>query len=120
MSNALVLTLQHAPPSTNHLYANVAGKGRVKAKRYKEWKNTVGWDLNQQNYTLIRGPVELDLTVRRPKKGVRADISNRIKAVEDLLVDHQVLKDDSQVMEVRARWGDVEGTRIEIMPVEAN
>ena len=117
MSNSIVINIQNAPPSLNNIYANVPGKGRVKSSRYKTWRSAAGWDVKLAKVAKMGGPVLLDLTVKKPR--VRSDISNRIKAVEDLLVDMDVLVDDSQVMEVRARWGDVEGARIEIMPIEA-
>lgn len=118
MSNSIVIDLQSAPPSLNNLYANVPGRGRVKTKRYRTWRAAAGWDVKAVKAEKLCCPVMLDLTVKKPR-GLRSDISNRVKAVEDLLVFMSILEDDSQVMEVRARWGDVPGARIEIMPIEA-
>lgn len=116
MSNSIVINLQHAPPSLNNIYFNKPGKGRVKSGQYRTWRSAAGWDVKAAKPEKIGGAVLLDLTVKKPR--VRADISNRIKAVEDLLVDMDVLVDDSQVMEVRARWGNVDGARVEIMPID--
>lgn len=118
MSNATIICLQHAPPSLNNIYANLPGKGRVKSNHYRIWRSAAGWDVKAAKVKLISGPVLLDITVEKPR-GVRSDVSNRIKATEDLLVEMGVLADDSLVMEVRARWGDVKGARIEIMPLDA-
>lgn len=112
MSNATVIHLVNAPPSLNNIYANVPGRGRVKSGRYKVWRSAAGWDVKLAKPASFSCKVVLDLTVARPR--VRSDISNRIKAVEDLLVEMGVLADDSLVEEVRARWGDVKGCRIEI------
>ena len=112
MSNATVIHIQHQPPSTNNLYANVPGRGRVKSGRYKTWRSAAGWDVKAHKFETFSCKVVLDLTVERPR--VRSDVSNRIKAVEDLLVEMKVLADDSLVEEVRCRWGNVKGCRIEI------
>jgi len=117
MSNSIVIELQHAPPSLNNIYANVSGKGRVKTKRYRTWRAAAGWDVNAAKVEQLSGPVLLDLTVAKPR-GTRSDISNRVKAAEDLLVFMNVLVDDSQVQEVHVRWGDVKGARIELMPLD--
>lgn len=115
MSNAIVIELQSAPPSLNNIYANVPGKGRVKSARYRTWQAAAGWDVKAAKVGLVEGLVRLDLTVKKPRN--RSDISNRVKAVEDLLVNMGVLIDDSQIMEVRARWGDVVGARVELFPI---
>lgn len=123
MSNATIINIQHAPPSVNNLYFNVPGKGRVKSNRYKIWRSAASWDIKAAKPSSFSCKVILDLTVEKPK-GVRSDISNRIKAIEDVLVEMGVLVDDSQIEEVRARWGAVKGARIElrefdmIVPIE--
>ena len=116
MTNITVIQLQNAPPSLNNIYANVPDKGRVKSGRYRIWRSAAGWDVKMAKPRQFACKVVLDLTVARPR--VRSDISNRIKAVEDLLVEMEVLADDSLVEEVRARWGDVKGCRIEIWEAE--
>ena len=117
MGNALVFNFQHAPPSTNTLYANVPGRGRVKSERYRKWKNAAGWDMKGKKYKTLDCPVMLDITVKKRGK-VKEDISNKIKALEDLLVEMAVLKDDSLVQEIRVRWGNVIGARVEVMPCD--
>jgi hypothetical protein len=39
--NKVTFRLQHIPPSTNNLYANVAGRGRVKSSDYRIWAENV-------------------------------------------------------------------------------
>lgn len=118
MRNAIVITSPHIPPSLNNIYVNVPGKGRVKSSRYRTWKTAAGWDVKLARIVQIGGPVHLSIIVEKPR-GVRSDISNRIKPLEDLLTDMDVLVDDSQVMKVSAEWGDIKGFRVEIMEVEA-
>ena len=36
------------PPSVNALFANVAGEGRVRSARYKQWATAAGWRLQSQ------------------------------------------------------------------------
>lgn len=100
------------PPSTNSLFANVPGKGRVKTGLYKAWITEAGYQVNRQPKWAFVEDVALTITVGPRDK--RADISNRIKAVEDLLVRHGVLEDDNQVVRVTAQWGDVRGCQIDV------
>ena len=119
MTNATIININHAPPSLNNIYANVPGRGRVKSGRYKTWRSAAGWDIKAAigpSFEAYACPVLLDLTVEKPRN--RSDISNRIKAVEDLLTEMGVIADDSLVMEVRARWGQVKGARIELRPAD--
>ena len=87
------------PPSTNHLYANVRGIGRVKTVRYKQWiKAADGYLLAQKrDLTPIAGPVELTVFIN-PK--TRGDTSNRIKAAEDYLVSRELTDDDIHTWKV--------------------
>lgn len=87
MSVTLSLTL---PPSTNALYANVRGKGRVKTKRYREWIEAAGWELASQRPGRVPGWYRL--TVLIPAKA-SLDADN-LKALSDLLKRHNVIDDD--------------------------
>lgn len=99
------------PPSVNMLYRNVPGKGRRKTKRYMTWIRAADWSVLEQNPEPVKGWVIVDITVNRPDNR-RRDISNTIKAVEDLLVTHELIEDDSVVYEVRARWGKCDGCEV--------
>jgi Holliday junction resolvase RusA-like endonuclease len=104
------------PPSTNHLF-RTAGARRVKTDPYKAWLTEAGWEIRRQRVPLTLGPVAVTLTVQRLTRGGRADIDNRIKAALDLLVKQCVIGDDDQVQEITARWGAVEGCRVEIRQI---
>jgi len=101
------------PPSTNGLYANKPGGGRNKSERYRTWWRDAENALWQQPKWHVAGPCVLDLTVKKSGR-VKEDISNRIKAVEDFLVHFGYIRDDSDVIEVRARWGAVDGVEVRV------
>jgi len=94
------------PPSTNGLFANIPGRGRIKSERYRAWLVVAGTELNLQRPKAVNGPVSVDLMMKRPNGS--SDIDNRIKAALDLLVLHRLIDDDKKVVDVRARWGAVE------------
>lgn len=79
------------PPSSNNLYANARGRGRVKAGPYKAWLYTAGWGLKLRRAAPVRGWYAL--FVRVPLK-MRGDNHNRFKALGDLLVQHGLVDDD--------------------------
>jgi len=101
------------PPSTNSLYRNVPRRGRVKTDRYKAWLTEAGYALNRQSRQALVGDVALTITVG-PRNRSR-DLDNCIKAPQDLLQAHGIIVNDSQVIDVRARWSDeVKGCQIDI------
>ena len=82
-----------APPSTNHLFRNVPGVGRVKSTKYKKWikatKNTV-LRLNSP----IAYPVGIELTLVG-KWNRQRDGENILKPIVDALVANRVLASDN-------------------------
>lgn len=115
MSNATIFTIPF-PPSVNHMFFNVPGKGRVKSNAYRVWRSAAGWDIKAAKPEKFNGPVEVLITLER--KTMRGDIDNRIKAILDVLVDMDVLVDDKQVEKVSAEWGTISGARVEVRPYE--
>lgn len=103
-----VLRLQSLPPSVNAMYANVAGRGRVKSERYRIWLNAEGWNLKTQHNRIHRFtvPVYVTIAIAEPKR--RFDIDNRIKGILDLAVTYGVIPDDN------SDW--VRGVNIYIAP----
>ena len=93
---AQVIFTVPTPPSTNSLYRNARGRGRVKTERYLTWiaaaVHSVKWPLDP-----IDGPVTLGFQVPDDK---RRDLDNFLKGPIDLLVSQGVLKDDNLVQRI--------------------
>jgi crossover junction endodeoxyribonuclease RusA len=88
----------------NGLYAN-RKRGRQKTEKYRAWIEAAGWMIRAapDRHNRHTGPVKLTILVRKPD-GRRRDVSNLVKAIEDLLVLHQIMFDDSQVQRVNVEW----------------
>lgn len=80
------------PPSTNGLYANLPGKGRVKTKAYKDWKAEAVWTIAAQRPARIVGDFQVEMRVQ-----MRGDADNRAKAAIDVLKGI-VTDDDARCM----------------------
>lgn len=106
------------PPSTNHLFANRKKGGRFVTKEYKLWRTIAGYALLAQRPTKFKGDVILNL--RFGPRIANADVTNRIKPVEDLLVTMGVIEDDRFVVSCLAAWADVEGCEVIVMPATFN
>lgn len=82
------------PPSANELFIAFSRGGksaRAKSKKYVEWLSVAGARLEQQRPPHVAGPYEMKISLTA---GARGDVSNRIKAIEDLCVAHHVVIDD--------------------------
>ncbi|MGI9345542.1 MAG: RusA family crossover junction endodeoxyribonuclease [Gammaproteobacteria bacterium] len=97
------------PASTNALYRNVPGKGRVKTGVYKSWVQEAFYTANEslgvEPFLAFFGEVEVELLAARPDKR-RRDIDNLLKATLDLCKTLGVIEDDSFVRKVSAEWVD--------------
>ena len=93
------------PISLNNIYANAAGRGRVKSSRYATWINAAGWELKSRGpIRKVSGPVALDFQISRPRKTM--DMDNCFKAYIDLLVSLGAIDDDRNVVGISAVWAD--------------
>lgn len=103
------------PPSTNNLFINIAGKGRVPSGGYKRWREAAAETLWQQKIKHFDVPVALTITVE--DKG-RRDVDNFAKAICDFLVRHEIIQDDSRkyVRRMTVQFGDVKGCVVEVSP----
>jgi Holliday junction resolvase RusA-like endonuclease len=113
----LELTLPR-PPSVNGMYAtNFKTKRRFKSKKYSEWLNAAHALLNQHRER-FEGHIEIDIAIGKQDKR-KEDISNRIKAVEDFLVSHQIIEDDSLITRVSAWWDrEIDGCLVTVKQEE--
>jgi len=94
------------PPSTNALYRNVGGKGRVKTQAYRDWINGAGAVLNVEarkaKWKRLGGPAYVMLTI--PRENKRRDLDNFVKPTLDLLSKCLVWNDDRQLETLVVRF----------------
>lgn len=111
----IVIDSDHIPPSVNNLFVNVPGRGRVPSKAYLAWRKSAGWDYN--GVGSVSGRYSMVITLDQTKVRKNSDITNRIKAVEDMCVIHQIVEDDSLCQELTIRYGSCpKSLRVEISP----
>lgn len=82
------------PPSTNQLYANVPGKGRVKTKAYKDWLAAAEPHLYGLSVPPPPWSIRYTITAGEGWHDGR-DIGNTEKALTDLLVGVGLLANDN-------------------------
>lgn len=103
------------PPSVNSLYATSwKTRRRFISKSYADWRSKADAATLAQGVETIRGEVVVDTVVERPKDRRRRDLENYTKALSDHLVRCGAIEDDSQIIDSRIRWGDVEGCEITV------
>jgi Holliday junction resolvase RusA-like endonuclease len=89
------------PTSVNAMFANAA-KGRVRTKEYNAWLNEARWHVltawRNAGKPVAPDDVPMGLFIRVGLTDRKRDISNCIKAVEDVLVKELPIPDD--------RWND--------------
>ena len=83
------------PPTTNNLFINVPGRGRVKSPKYREWCEEVSSEFERLAVQTLF-PVEVKITICGGK-GFRSDsdIANREKGIIDAIVAAEKIPDDS-------------------------
>lgn len=81
------------PPSVNRLNFNVKGVGRVKTREYGAWIRRETQELMVQRVKPVTPPVSIHIYV---PETIRGDLSNRIKAPEDLLVKARIIPGDDK------------------------
>ncbi|KAB7783452.1 RusA family crossover junction endodeoxyribonuclease [Methylorubrum populi] len=80
------------PPSTNSLFANVVGRGRVKTPKYRAWRQQAALLIDVQRPGRMAGPC--DVAIYLPP--FRGDIDNRVKPCLDVAVAAGIIADDGQ------------------------
>lgn len=108
-----VLTLLTPPPSVNEIYRNVPGKGRVKTKAYKKWREDAVLWLRLQKPPTFTGPVSVSIALPLATRG---DADNRNKAALDALQEAGVVANDRLCDPVTIGRSDVTLTTITITP----
>jgi len=103
------------PPSLNNMFIN-GQRGRFRSQKYDSWIQAAGTEIMRQRPSKVHGPVNLLFEFGEPDKRAR-DVSNLIKAPEDLLVKHGIIEadDGSIVRSITAKWSpEIEGVRVTI------
>lgn len=90
------------PPSVNHAWLNVAGRGRVRSKEYRQWAERAGWEMKAARLPTICGPTAICIRAGLPSR--RRDLDNCIKPLLDALTSFGVIEDDAHVHRVTAEW----------------
>jgi len=107
----IIIESKFIPPSQNVCYRNVAGKGRAKTQRYRDWVTAFGYDLNlaMRGQKPIKGPYYIVITIDDATRHRLSDIANREKVLSDALVEHGIVVDDSLAESVTIKWGSAKG-----------
>ncbi len=103
------------PPSTNNLFATIAGKRRSTTD-YLRWQRQADLliMLQQREQARIAPPVAVTVTIPQSKQ--RRDLDNYLKAALDALVRCRVIPDDSDlvVKRITAQIGATMECRVDV------
>lgn len=105
------------PPTTNHLFYNAPGRGRGISGAYQRWIKGALSELMIQKREPITGHYIMAIILDSRKRAPTADVSNRIKAIEDLCVRAELVTDDRFADRVTVEWGVSEGTTVIITAI---
>ena len=92
------------PPTNNQLHRNVYNKGRVITGQYRAWKDNYPPMLAVRPKQPITAPFSLVYYIKKHGDRRRRDLANYEKALTDSLVNHGVIKDDSQMIRLQMEW----------------
>lgn len=109
------------PPSTNMMFvnsSNATGRGRYPSVRYKAWRTTAARILTakwqDEGRPQFHPPMQLEIRIGINHQG---DITNRIKAIEDLFVKTiPGFPDDRHFEDVRITRVKMDGARAIVRP----
>lgn len=120
MSYLLDIVLDGLPPTVNHLYRSGGGH-RYKTAEGKAYQAAVVKEMlsARTNTEPWDGPAGVEI-VFTSKNRVPWDVDNRIKVLQDCLAPAGVLKNDKQIIELKAcrRFGTEEKTHIIVRRLE--
>jgi len=105
------------PPTTNHLFRNVKGRGRVKTAEYFDYEMLAITAIRQQKTPAVSGRVFALVGVER--KSSLSDLDNRLKALFDVVAKAGIIENDKFITAFAVTWMPiVDGlTWLRIMPV---
>ena len=101
------------PPSTNSLWANAPGKGRVRTAEYRRWREDAGWMIKAARLPKITGRVAISIRAGLPAR--RRDLDNLTKPLLDALTSFGVIEDDGLAHRITSEWSaGVESGRVNV------
>lgn len=100
----LVMLRFDTPPSSNSMFKNVLGKGRVRTNYYNEWRQGAMSEILAQRPGRVPGRYGISVLVRHTSR--RSDLENRLKGVSDILVTMGVIDDDRYCDALEMSWTD--------------
>lgn len=105
------------PPSVNQAYKNTK-RGRAKTDLYIEWRTAGRVSVDRQKIKKTYGRVLTVIGVER--SSLTADIDNRIKLLNDLMVDCGLIEDDRFITATAITWMPFANamTHVQIIPIE--
>lgn len=104
------------PVSVNKMYRN-ASKGRKKTDRYRVWLRAAMNEIITQRvqWRVPRVPGKINVAIQIERKDNRKrDIDNLIKCCLDVMVEMNVIDDDSNVEALSIAYGPVTGAQVEV------
>ena len=108
------------PPSTNNLFWNVPGKGRVCTTKYNDWKREAMLMIMQQRVGRVSGRIKILIEINNVHQ--RRDLDNFAKPTQDILADKRinVIDGDSgkYVRELTIRWAPIKDVQVTITRAE--
>lgn len=120
MSRAALSVHMPFPVSVNAMFSHGTIRGvtrRFPSRAYKAWRKAADWTVRLQRPRRFDGRVKVEIQLY-PGSARRRDTDNFIKPCLDCLVRAGVLRDDSQVEDVRAVMGDVAAQPHAIVRIE--
>lgn len=91
------------PISVNAAYANGGKRGRSKTPKYNAWIAEASLYVRDSHRQKL-GPYHISICLEAPDRRVR-DLGNHEKVVQDFLVMHGVIQDDSKCQRLVMTWG---------------
>lgn len=101
------------PPSVNQMYRMFRNR-LIISKQGREYKKAVAEQILIQNAANeLKGALKVSITAYRPDNRKR-DLDNLQKGIFDSLTYAKVWEDDSQVVDLRIKWGESIGGYIKV------
>lgn len=107
----LTFTIPLDPPSLNNIYINVRGRGRVKSRAYRRWRDSTVFVLRALHLPVFDARVAVEIVLPR---AIRGDADNRTKACLDALQAAGIVTNDRLCDPIHIGRGDVRETTITI------